>query len=85
MTNITNMDTTAPAAEPKVSAEDLKGAFEAGVTSRNAGLRRDPPVTPNASSDLALAWTCGWDKAEAEKAAAGDSWQDEADPRTTVG
>lgn len=79
MTNMTHMQSEG------VSAEDLKRSFNAGVSARNQGCRRDPPTPANASSDMALAWTCGWDHAEREKAAAGEPWKDEADPRTTVG
>lgn len=80
MTNMTQMQGDAEV----VTADDLKRAFEAGVSARNRGLRRDPPWQSNSSSDMAVAWICGWDSAEGVKAAAGQPWADESDPRTTV-
>lgn len=86
-TNMTH--TSGKKAEDKhpVSAADLKRAYEAGISARNLGRRRNPPHMSNASPDMALAWTCGWDACERVKEAAGRPWQhdDTGDLQTTVG
>lgn len=60
-----------------VTADDLKRAYDTGVQARHEGRRRNPPSMANASSDMALAWACGWDAAEAEHVSRGEPWVDD--------